>query len=456
MRAYAIFEVTILGLIHAAAADTFKLKNKRNLEKCDHRWHRLGNDIKGKSCNLSGTAVSLSNDGKRVAIGAKADDKNKGSVLVYEWDKCEWKKLGKPIKEEYNTDPYDAVGGAVSISGDGNTVAVGVPANNGFKGSVNVYFYNKKKKWVKCGGIDGEKEYESVGVKNSVSMSDDGKTLAVGGSLAKIKIVQVKVKKGKKCTIKERASLKKGKGGGSVDLSGNGKMVAAGTSSGAGLVEFFILSGKTWEKCSYTFKGAGTYTEFGKSLALSVDGSRVVIGGSDGKNKGIVVVLEHVRDCKYEVNEAFEGEEDDDHLGGSVSISDDGMSIASGAFLNDGGGEQAGHVRLYTHEGDTWLNEDVDGLSYSRLGSSVSMSGNGKIVAIGAPGVPCNNDEVRIGYVEVMKFGECEDDLKIHRDPVKCTTEAPSKAPTRAPTNSPTKTKKNRRLGSVKTPKTRR
>ena len=84
----------------------------------------------------------------------------------------------------------------------------------------------------------------------------------------------------------------------------------------------------------------------------------------------------------------------------------------------------------------------------------MSMSGNGKTVAIGAPGRVCGNDEESIGYVKVMKFGECEDELKIHRDAVKCTTEAPTRSPTSSPTTK--KSKKSRRLGSVKTPKTQR
>ena len=172
------------------------------------------------------------------------DEKGKGSVRVYKWDKCEWKQLGKTVTEKYDN---GALGGAVSISGDGNTVAVGVSSANNSKGSVIVYFYSKKKKWVKCGTIDGEKNFNSIGGKNSVSMSDNGKTLAVGGNNVDVKVVVVKVDKNEKeCSLKEKAvlSISKKAGGGSVNLSGNGKMVAVGISSGARLVEFFRFSGK--------------------------------------------------------------------------------------------------------------------------------------------------------------------------------------------------------------------
>ena len=73
--------------------------------------------------------------------------------------------------------------------------------------------------------------------------------------------------------------------------------------------------------------------------------------------------------------------------GHSLSMSSDGTRMAIGAYLNDGGGTDAGHVRVYSESGGTWsqLGGDIDGESAGdQFGRSVSMSADGARVAIGA------------------------------------------------------------------------
>ena len=58
-----------------------------------------------------------------------------------------------------------------------------------------------------------------------------------------------------------------------------------------------------------------------------------------------------------------------------------------GAYLNDGNGNGAGHVRIYEINGNLWsqLGQAIEGESpgdYS--GTSVSLSSDGNIIAIGA------------------------------------------------------------------------
>ena len=62
--------------------------------------------------------------------------------------------------------------------------------------------------------------------------------------------------------------------------------------------------------------------------------------------------------------------------------------VAIGAPLNDGNGSDAGHVRVYRFDGGNWvqLGADIDGeAAGDHSGSSVSLSQNGGLVAIGAP-----------------------------------------------------------------------
>ncbi|MGC6477802.1 MAG: hypothetical protein ACON36_05895, partial [Ilumatobacteraceae bacterium] len=102
----------------------------------------------------------------------------------------------------------------------------------------------------------------------------------------------------------------------------------------------------------------------------------------------------------------IDGEAADDRSGSSVSLSDDGTIVAIGARYNDGNGANAGHVRLFEWDGSAWQQKgsDIDGEAegdYS--GYSVSLSSDGAIVAIGAvfnDGVNGNDS----GHVRVYEW----------------------------------------------------
>ena len=68
-------------------------------------------------------------------------------------------------------------------------------------------------------------------------------------------------------------------------------------------------------------------------------------------------------------------------------MSSDGSIVAIGAYLNDGAGTDAGHVRVYEYSGSSWSQKggDIDGeAANDQSGYSVSLSSDGSIVAIGA------------------------------------------------------------------------
>ena len=71
----------------------------------------------------------------------------------------------------------------------------------------------------------------------------------------------------------------------------------------------------------------------------------------------------------------------------SVSLSFDGSTVAIGAYGNDGNGSNSGHVRIFNFDGSSWnqLGNNIEGESFDdQSGSSVSLSSDGSIVAIGA------------------------------------------------------------------------
>ena len=74
--------------------------------------------------------VSINNDGTIVAIGAYENDSygyNSGQVRVYEYDGS-WTQIGQDIDGEA---AGDQSGWSVSLSSDGNTVAIGATNNDG-------------------------------------------------------------------------------------------------------------------------------------------------------------------------------------------------------------------------------------------------------------------------------------------------------------------------------------
>ena len=151
-------------------------------------WSQLGSDIDGEAADdLSGWSVSLSSDGTTVAIGAYANDGNgasAGHVRIYEYSSGSWTQLGSDIDGEAADDQS---GWSVSLSSDGNTVAIGARWNDGNgtgAGHVRIYEYSAGS-WSQLGAdIDGEAADDESGW--SVSLSSEstitGRTIVAIGA----------------------------------------------------------------------------------------------------------------------------------------------------------------------------------------------------------------------------------------------------------------------------------
>ncbi len=96
------------------------------------------------------------------------------------------------------------------------------------------------------------------------------------------------------------------------------------------------------------------------------------------------------------------GEAAGDQSGYYSSISSDGNTVAVGSVRNDGGGTDAGHVRVYSYNGSIWVQKgsDIDGAAAEDSSGRVGLSADGNTVAIGAP----LNDEAGNGYGHVRVF----------------------------------------------------
>ena len=147
-------------------------------------WQQLGLTIDGEGVgDWSGASVSLSSDGRTLAIGAPYNSdsaEDSGHVRIYRLNgNDQWVQVGADIDGEAEDDES---GYSVSLSSDGQTVAIGAPYNSGngsYVGHVRIYRLDANDQWIQVGAdIDGEADYDEFG--HSVSLSNDGQTLAIG------------------------------------------------------------------------------------------------------------------------------------------------------------------------------------------------------------------------------------------------------------------------------------
>ena len=273
-------------------------------------WAQVGNDIVGKApWDESGRSVSLSADGKTVAIGAIGKNGKgtlSGLARVYKsgGDFGHWAQVGNDIDGEA---PGNYSGYSVSLSDDGKTVAIGAisntSANGSYSGHVRVYKFDGTG-WEKRGNdIDGEAQFDQSG--HSVSLSADGKTVAIGATgndgngndsgharVFKFDVVSDNWEKVGKDIDGEAPGNYSGH---SVSLSADGKTVAIGATGNDGYngdnsghvrVYKFDVDLDNWVKVGNDIDGEALGDESGYSVSLSADGTTVAIGArlNDGSS----------------------------------------------------------------------------------------------------------------------------------------------------------------------------
>ena len=181
-----------------------------------------------------------------------------------------------------------------------------------------------------------------------------------------------------------------------------------GGGTSAGQVRVYVNTGEVWDQRGSDLDGSRAADRLGSSLALSADGTILAVGAlaADGINNidsGRVQVYRWITSDWQPMGSAIDGEATDDLFGFSTALSDDGTILAVGAPENDAGGFGAGHVRVFAWTGTDWhqRGSDLEGSSPGdSFGDSVSLSSDGSIVACGAD--QTNNPGP--GYVRVYRW----------------------------------------------------
>ncbi len=157
-------------------------------QRIGNTWTQRGQTLQGvNNYDEFGFDVSINNDGNTIAVGIKGWDSNPnnttyeiGQTAIYDWVGSQWVQRGTAIE---GSNIFDQCGYAVSLSGDGNRIAVGYRASNiAFSGGGQVRVFDwSGSAWVQNGDpILGDGVNVFCG--HSVGLSDDGVVLGIGSS----------------------------------------------------------------------------------------------------------------------------------------------------------------------------------------------------------------------------------------------------------------------------------
>ena len=363
-----------------------------------------------RTSDLFGSSTDMSEDGLHLAVGSIFNDDggaNSGSVRVYSRGSEEeaWVQKGVDINGEA---AQDYSGWSISLSSDGNRLVVGAVFNDFGStinsGHVRIYDWNSgATRWDQLGSdLDGDSAGDFFGY--SVSLSKNKNYLAVGAPYG-------------------------------LDTRG--------------YVKVYYYNGTTWDQVNTSLVGGvDSYEYFGKSVALSEDGSRLVVSAShynfgtgkvnlynvdqgsnsihlldsilgtgtysrignslDLKSNTVAVsdtVLNDSKIITYDITSDSFVEQANNKISlpssfdVRVKLSYDGKSLiygvsgfnTDGALINSGTifGIK-GHVKVFKRQNNSWvLNgwkmNQIGGRINDEFGKSVSISGDGGIICISAP-----------------------------------------------------------------------
>jgi len=339
-----------------------------------------------------GVAVAVSGDGNTIAIGAYGDSSvasASGAVYVFVCSAGAWSQQAY-IKAS-NAGAGDQFGANVSLSADGDTLAVGAPNEDNQAGNSGaVYVFTRGgAAWTQQAYLKASNAGAGDFFGAAVRLSGDGGTLAVGAF--------------------EEDSAATGVNGNQADNS----------APRAGAVYVFTRSGAAWSQQAYV-KASNTDADdnFGLHLALSGDGNTLAvgargeasastgIGGIETDNSAEFAGAAYVftRSGAVWTQQAYvkaSNAQRDDRFGRALALNADGNVLLVAAVDESGGatgidGNQAsntaslsGAVYEFVRVGVLWT--QVRYIKASNTGSrdffgwTLALSNDASTLAVGAP-----------------------------------------------------------------------
>jgi len=390
----------------------------------------------------AGYQTALSGDSSTVAVGlpfnSNMGGEKAGSVRVYERVGLDWHQKGPPIN---GNQPFMQAGFTVSINFDGTAVAFGSPYyNQSYKGNIGVvriYHWSAASGdeaiasanpayWYQKGSdIYGQDSGDKCGF--SIALGARGLNIAIGSPLKEAPVPNPRPLAGVVRVFKfdDTAGDWANKGqsihgvhakdlaGVRVAMSGDANSIAfvspgmSDDPSYAGKIRVYTFEGNAWQLKGQPVPGAGPGDKGGRSLAFSRDGLNLAVASPailNGSGHTRVYTFDDSAGSWTQKGAPLPGGGAYSGPGHNVAMNTDGSIIAIGSPFAHESGLTSGRVRLFTWKDDArdgsggttaaWVTkgEPIDGEAGDTSGFSVSISGKGNMLAVGAPQFHFNAD----------------------------------------------------------------
>jgi hypothetical protein len=385
-----------------------------------------------------GISISLSSDGNTLAVGAPFEASNSttingpqtdnsaanaGAVYIFKRSAAAWAQ--QAYIKAFNAEANDFFGFSVALSGDGGTLAVGAPFEDGSATGVNgaddnsasssgaayVYFLTFPSTWNLQAYVKASNTGAGDDFGISVSLSGDGNTLAVGAPLESSDLTGVTA--------------------GSVN-----EATALNLAATAGAAYVFTRASNAWSQHAYVkASNAEAGDRFGSVVVLSSDGRTLAVAapreaspvpGVSGSSPtpasdndsapiaGAVYVFARILTgpgaWAQQAYVKASNPETNDEFGVCIALSDDGNTLAVGSAEDSAltgitpgspaegptgnGTPGSGAVYVFKRSTNVWQQQAyvkasnpgaTDGFGVTQLGGgSVALSGDGNTLAVGA------------------------------------------------------------------------
>lgn len=392
-------------------------------------WLQVGLDLWGATTDSGdpptanfGASVAVSSNGRLLAVTAPGIDNDESipaitnvgelhilqQVLDLEGDNPEWINVGKLPGPGSSLEEK----ASLAMSSDGSILAVGY--STVLKGGI-VQVFEKDKS---TGRFPNNPSQTFDGVVDTlhgraVDLSSDGTILAIGvpdhdtsnGSNSGMVHIHLKVEmKWQQLGDAIEGKVQDERFGWSLALSADGLRIAVGSSTG--LVRVLDWQGTSWQERLVGAVDESAFRRPAESIALSADGFVLAVGsvGSVGERDRVRIFRDAGDVVKWLEDDSTKllGGELSGNFGTSVSLSSDGSMLAVGAPQHSQG---SGMIKVlsYNARSDTWVQEgtNIGGSPGSTFGSSVSLSADGSRVVGGGPSALFNEAVSEAGLARV-------------------------------------------------------
>jgi hypothetical protein len=371
-----------------------------------------------------GRRVTVSSDGRFAAVGSHADDlttTDAGRVFVFERRLGEWVLDAILLQQDWAA--YDYFGIDVALSGDGMRLLVGAHGEDdivGTSGAAYVFERTAGGSWAEVARLKADPPVSSSTFGHTLTLSEDGATAVVGAhdyasSQGRVYVFRRNATDG---AWREEAALQPANVansdifGYSVAVNADGTRLVAGsryqddvrTNDGSVYIFSFNATTGAWEEDAELVPGErnpvfSNSEYFGHDVDMTSAGDLVVVGAylTDHQygNSGSAYVF--ARDANgswaQTAHLAPPSPAESDEFGHSVTVSGDGGVVAVGARYDDDRTGNGGAVYLFRRSAEDAADYHLEGkllpppTSAVYLGTSARLSQDGRVLVAGGTNV---------------------------------------------------------------------